>query len=141
VSAVSTLSIVCDNCGAKYRIPEADERTQAKCQKCGSVIDVTRQRNAGDAPVAAAAKPAAARPAIDRSKEPPPAATARPTIGHRSPERPRRPERGETGERAGRGSRRTSRGDDTTKPKWPWIVGAAVVVLAGILFFVLRKGH
>jgi len=139
---VTLLSIVCDNCGAKYRIPEADERTQAKCQKCGSVIDVSRQRpSAADAP--SAARPAAARPAVDRSKEPIPVPTARPAIGQRT-ERPRRPERGDandTGGRPSRGARRSGKGEDTAKPKWPLFVGIGVVVIGAILFFVLRKGH
>ncbi|MGB3966925.1 MAG: MJ0042-type zinc finger domain-containing protein, partial [Planctomycetota bacterium] len=72
---MTALSITCDNCGAKYKLPESFTGAQAKCQKCGSVIDVQKQRaatGAAAATPAAAAKPAAAaRPAIDRSKEAP----------------------------------------------------------------------
>lgn len=72
---MSVIPITCDNCGAKYKLPPTFKGTQAKCQKCGSVIDVQKQREAqgdGDSP-AAAAKPAArpaaaAKPAVDRSK-------------------------------------------------------------------------
>ncbi len=74
---MSTIQIQCDNCGAKYKLPESFSSPKAKCQKCGSVIDVASQRaaaEAGDSPAAstpaAAAKPAAAaRPAVDRSKQ------------------------------------------------------------------------
>ena len=76
---MSVIPITCDNCGAKYRLPETFTGTQAKCQKCGSVIDVQKQRGQAETPAstpaaaarpAAAAKPAsAARPAVDRSKE------------------------------------------------------------------------
>ena len=73
---MSVIPITCDNCGAKYKLPPTFKGSQAKCQKCGSVIDVAKQREAaGDgASPAAAAKPAAARPAaaakpaVDRSK-------------------------------------------------------------------------
>jgi len=72
---MTVIPITCDNCGAKYKLPPTFKGTQAKCQKCGSVIDVQKQREAmdgGDTP-AAAAKPAArpaaaAKPAVDRSK-------------------------------------------------------------------------
>ena len=70
---MTVIPITCDNCGAKYKLPPTFKGSQAKCQKCGSVIDVAKQREAaeagGDAKPAAAAKPAAkARPAVDRSK-------------------------------------------------------------------------
>ncbi|MGK0299189.1 MAG: hypothetical protein ACI89X_000050 [Planctomycetota bacterium] len=73
---MSVIPITCDNCGAKYKLPPTFKGTQAKCQKCGSVIDVAKQRESAgsDASPAAAAKPAAARPAaaakpaVDRSK-------------------------------------------------------------------------
>lgn len=73
---MSVIPITCDNCGAKYKLPPTFKGTQAKCQKCGSVIDVAKQRESAgsDSSPAAAAKPAAARPAaaakpaVDRSK-------------------------------------------------------------------------
>ncbi|MEO6598064.1 MAG: hypothetical protein ABIP94_25245 [Planctomycetota bacterium] len=69
--------ITCDNCGAKGKLPASFTGTQAKCPKCGSAIDVQKQKAAATsalpaASAAAAAKPAAAaRPAIDRSKDKP----------------------------------------------------------------------
>ncbi|MBL9079463.1 MAG: hypothetical protein JNL08_18315 [Planctomycetes bacterium] len=74
---MTVLQITCDNCGAKYKLPESFPGTQAKCQKCGSVIDVARQRaaaaggTAAASPAAAAKPAAAARPAVDRSKAQP----------------------------------------------------------------------
>ncbi|MFK7740050.1 MAG: hypothetical protein AB8H80_06965 [Planctomycetota bacterium] len=76
---MNVIPITCDNCGAKYKLPPTFKGTQAKCQKCGSVIDVAGQRAAADSgdggsKPAAAAKPAkarpaaAAKPAVDRSK-------------------------------------------------------------------------
>ena len=47
---MSVLAIACDNCGAKYRLPESFSGDKAKCQKCGSVIDVAAQRKAAAAP-------------------------------------------------------------------------------------------
>ncbi|MFN9758232.1 MAG: TIGR00266 family protein, partial [Planctomycetota bacterium] len=62
---MTVYQIACDNCGAKYKLPETFAGKQAKCQKCGSVIEVQKQREAASAAAAApAAKPAAAaRPA------------------------------------------------------------------------------
>lgn len=100
---MTVLAITCDNCGAKYKLPESFTGSQAKCQKCGSVIDVARQRAAASSPAAgpataarpAPAKPAAAaRPAIDRSKE-----AARPA------ERPAAAARTERAERTARKGR------------------------------------
>ncbi|MEQ1631468.1 MAG: hypothetical protein ABL997_03785 [Planctomycetota bacterium] len=61
---MSVLAIACDNCGAKYRLPESFSGDKAKCQKCGSVIDVAAQRKAsGPAPAPAKVAPAKAAPA------------------------------------------------------------------------------
>lgn len=72
---MTVLQITCDNCGAKYKLPESFTGAQAKCQKCQSIIDVARQRAAAQAGASDAAKPAAAakpasaaKPAVDRSK-------------------------------------------------------------------------
>jgi hypothetical protein len=54
---MSVLAIACDNCGAKYRLPESFSGDKAKCQKCGSVIDVAAQRKAAAAPAPIAAAP------------------------------------------------------------------------------------
>lgn len=50
------------NCGAKYRLPETFQGDKAKCQKCGSVIDVAAQRAAQSAPAPAAKPTQAAKP-------------------------------------------------------------------------------
>ncbi|MGE3175622.1 MAG: hypothetical protein AB7O97_23570 [Planctomycetota bacterium] len=60
---MSVLPIVCDNCGAKYRLPESFSGDKAKCKQCGSVIDVAAQKAAAAAPSKPApSKPAAAAP-------------------------------------------------------------------------------
>ena len=69
---MTAVQITCDNCGAKYKLPESFAGTQAKCQKCGSAIDVARQRASPDEAATGARPAAAARPAIDRSKLAPP---------------------------------------------------------------------
>ena len=40
------IQIQCQNCGAKYKIPEAFTGATAKCKQCGSAIDVASQRQA-----------------------------------------------------------------------------------------------
>ncbi|HZN37702.1 MAG TPA: hypothetical protein VFD82_02805 [Planctomycetota bacterium] len=87
---MTAIQIHCDNCGAKYRLPENFTGTQSKCQKCGSVIDVAKQRASADTPAgtmpAAAARPAsAARLAVDRSREAPKPVERRPTRSEASP--------------------------------------------------------
>ena len=46
---MTVIPITCDNCGAKYKLPPTFKGSQAKCQKCGSVIDVAKQREAAEA--------------------------------------------------------------------------------------------
>lgn len=131
---MSTLPITCDNCGAKYKLPESFAGSHAKCQKCGSVIDVQKQRGGTGAP--AAAKPAAARPAAARPATEKPAA-ARSTAparagragkgGDEAPARGRR-ERGERGE--------PKKGNMT-----PVLLGVAALAAIGAgAFFLLRDG-
>ncbi|MCA8973105.1 MAG: TIGR00266 family protein, partial [Planctomycetes bacterium] len=60
---MSTIQITCDNCGAKYKLPESFSSPKAKCQKCGSVIDVASQRDVAEEAPTAAAAAAAAKPA------------------------------------------------------------------------------
>ncbi len=66
---MSDLTIVCDNCGAKYRLPASFSGDKAKCKQCGSAIDVAAQKTAAAAPAKTPAqKPAvAAAPAATRS--------------------------------------------------------------------------
>jgi hypothetical protein len=153
---MTVLPITCDNCGAKYKLPPSFTGAQAKCQKCGSVIDVARQRaSAGgsDAPAAAkpaAAKPAAAaRPAVDRSK---PAA--------KEPAKAAAPERASKPTRSTRSSSRTAKaakttdeadgGDEATPRRgaraakkgnmMPLVVSGIGVVAIGIVVFLMFGG-
>jgi hypothetical protein len=72
---MSVLAIACDNCGAKYRLPESFSGDKAKCQKCGSVIDVAAQRKAAAAP-APVAQPKSAPAPKEESVAKKPAARA-----------------------------------------------------------------
>jgi len=136
---MTVIPITCDNCGAKYKLPPTFKGSQAKCQKCGSVIDVAKQREAaeagGDAKPAAAAKPAAkARPAVDRSKG---RAGARKAAGSKAARtaaasgKPARPSRArgraaqeDDGEERPRRGRAEKKKDNT-----PMILGAVGLVL------------
>ena|SRR5204863_3929321 len=130
---MTAIPIVCDNCGAKYKLPETFSGPQAKCQKCGSAIDVARQRGGAADAVPAAARPAGARPAVDRSKEPPRAAERAPAI---AAVRSARDERGRTG--GARRGRAGARDGKPAKSKLPWIVVAAIVVGGVIVFAATR---
>ena len=137
------LPIQCDNCGAKYKLPESFSGSQAKCQKCGSVIDVAGQRAAGAAPVApAAAKPAAARPATAKP------AAARPAVERSAKaERPARAGKGRAGKDDGddkpaRGARR-GRGDGEAKKSnsMPLILGGVgLVAVVVVVVLMMNKG-
>src|SRR5689334_19564063 len=57
------LQIVCDNCGAKYRLPESFQNATAKCKQCGSQIDVAGQRKVAAEPRGSAPAQGTARSA------------------------------------------------------------------------------
>ncbi|MEC8651443.1 MAG: hypothetical protein VXY92_02685 [Planctomycetota bacterium] len=139
---MTVIPITCDNCGAKYKLPPTFKGSQAKCQKCGSVIDVAKQRAAaeggGDAKPAAAAKPASkARPAVDRSK-------ARAGAGTRkaAADKPARSARGRAAAKAD-GEERPRRGrPEKKKDNTPMILGAVgLVLLLGVGGFFLMGGE
>ncbi|MBL8723888.1 MAG: hypothetical protein JNK49_07570 [Planctomycetes bacterium] len=141
---MTVLQITCDNCGAKYKLPETFQGNQAKCQKCGSVIDVAKQRTpsaAAPGAAAPAAKPAAAaKPAVDRSQAPP-AAAARPP---KPAERPtRRGRGGDDGDDAasGKGERR-GRGEKPAKKSnsMPLIAGGIGLVAVVVVVVLMMKG-
>jgi hypothetical protein len=77
------VTIVCANCGAKYKLPADFKSASAKCKGCGATIDVAGQMKAAAAPakaagstakpVGSAAKPSA-KPAAPAAK---PATSAR----------------------------------------------------------------
>lgn len=60
---MSVLQIVCQNCGAKYKLPESFQGDKAKCKACGAVIDVAAQRAGGGSGGASSPKPAELKPA------------------------------------------------------------------------------
>ena len=127
---MTVIPITCDNCGAKYKLPPTFKGSQAKCQKCGSVIDVAKQREAaeagGDAKPAAAAKPAAkARPAVDRSKGRAAGASARKAAA----DKPAR-SRGRAAGKDDGGEERPRRGrQEKKKDNTPMILGGVGLVL------------
>lgn len=142
---MTVLQITCDNCGAKYKLPETFDKPQAKCQKCGSVIDVARQRAATANPTTpsaakpAAAKPAAAaRPAQDRSK-PERAAPAAASAAARSTRSAKAKDDGEAG-----GGRRGSRERGEPKEKkgnmLPLLGLAAGLLVVVVVIAVMLKG-
>ena len=135
---MTAIPISCDNCGAKYRLPENFSGTQSNCQKCGSVIDVAKQRSSAGSPgttPAAAARPAsAARLAVDRSKEAPKPIERRTARTEASPR---------TASTASEGDRtRSSRGRGERQPKkgnaMKFVIGG-VGLLAIIVVVVLMK--
>lgn len=152
---MTVLQITCDNCGAKYKLPESFTGAQAKCQKCHSIIDVAKQRaaaqaGAGEAPKpAAAAKPAsAAKPAVDRSKLQKPAEPAAKSSAKLPAKAPAKP----AGKATGKASRAASASDDddgrpqvlapkknSTMPEL--LAGLALLVVAGVVVIVKMSGE
>ena len=145
---MSVIPITCDNCGAKYKLPPTFKGAQAKCQKCGSVIDVAKQRaTAGDdASPAAAAKPAAARPAaaakpaVDRSKSRPAASSRKAAAAEPAAEKPSRASssRSRRGKQDDDGDDTKRRGRDKKSNNMPMILGgvgllAIVIVVAVVM--------
>jgi DNA-directed RNA polymerase subunit RPC12/RpoP len=129
---MTVYQIACDNCGAKYKLPETFQGKQAKCQKCGSVIEVQKQREAASAAAAApAAKPAAAaRPAVDRSK---PAAAEAGKPAAARPARAGKADDGADGGKKARGERETKKAN--TMPITLAAVG--LLAVAGAAFFLV----
>jgi len=124
------IQIVCDNCGAKYRLPETFTNTKAKCKQCGSAIDVAVQRHAavtGAAPAAspaAAARPAMARPAKEQSR----------------PSSRRDSARSESRTAGRRGGRSGDGEEPQKKSKVGLIVSGAFAVVALIIVIVVMSG-
>lgn len=160
---MTVLQITCDNCGAKYKLPESFTGAQAKCQKCQSIIDVAKQRAAAQAGAGEAAKPAAAakpataaKPAVDRSKLQKPSEPATKSSGVLSSKppsgkAPAKPAGKGTGKGTGKPTNRTATGDDEgdgsykTAPKknstMPVLLaGLALLVVAGVVLIVKMGG-
>lgn len=139
---MTVLQITCDNCGAKYKLPESFPGTQAKCQKCQSIIDVAKQRAAAQGGTSEAAKPAsaakpaaAAKPAVDRSKAAAPAS---------KPAAPSKP----AGKAPARGKAAADDGDDRgiIKPKKASMMpiylsaGGLLVIVLVVVVMMTRGG-
>jgi hypothetical protein len=137
--------ITCDNCGAKYKLPESFTGSQAKCQKCGSVIDVQKQRGPSQSavtPASPAAKPAAARPAaaakpaVDRSKE---------TTKAERPARPARADKAAKGDDGGGEDRKGRRGEREKPAKknnnTPLLLGGVglLAIVVVVVIFMMKK--
>ncbi|MFO1030172.1 MAG: hypothetical protein U1F60_03770 [Planctomycetota bacterium] len=156
---MTVLQITCDNCGAKYKLPESFTGAQAKCQKCHSIIDVAKQRAAAQAGAGEAAKPAAAakpasaaKPAVDRSKVGKPAEPAMRTSGGHSTKPPAGKTAGKPAAKSAPGRGRAAASDDegdghpkVTAPKknstMPVLLaGLALLVVAGVLLIVKMSG-
>ncbi len=148
---MSVLQIVCQNCGAKYKLPESFQADKAKCKECGTAIDVAAQRKSGAAAPAAAATPAKAAPAPAKARPAearpaaPTEARARRSESTGASARPSRAERGrkEEGATEGGSHRRGKHGDGDNKKKGPSpaLIGGGLVVVAAIvvgLIFMLK---
>jgi hypothetical protein len=60
---MSTRSIQCGACGARYKVPVSVQSKQVKCKACAAAIPLEPQ-SAGTAEVTAAARSPAARPGV-----------------------------------------------------------------------------
>lgn len=153
---MTVIPITCDNCGAKYKLPPTFKGSQAKCQKCGSVIDVAKQRESagdGDASPAAGAKPAkarpaaAAKPAVDRSKS-----RAKPATGGRKAAAAAKDDGGKPARASSSRSRRGAKDDDDggdsprrgrekKKDNTPMILGGVgLVAILVVVAVLMMKG-
>lgn len=137
---MTVLQITCDNCGAKYKLPETFTGAQAKCQKCGSVIDVAKQRAAATA-AGAALPAAAAKPAVDRSKATPkseakPAPAAKPAGATTRRTKAADTDGDAAGGKRGRGERAAKKNSSMLI----LLVGVGLLVVAGGALMLLTGG-
>lgn len=147
---MSVLQIVCQNCGAKYKLPESFQGDKAKCKACSAVIDVAAQR-AGSGGSAAAPKPAAVKPASSKPAAARPARAA--SAGRAAPASKSRSagsagagtSRRAAGAGAAKGARTSGRRGaaeaDTKKKGNPaLLIGGIVVVVAIVVGFLMSGG-
>lgn len=147
---MSVLQIVCQNCGAKYKLPESFQGDKAKCKACSAVIDVAAQR-AGSGGSAAAPKPAAVKPASAKPAAARPARAA--SAGRAAPASKSRSagsagagaSRRAAGAGAAKGARTSGRRGaaeaDTKKKGNPaLLIGGIVVVVAIVVGFLMSGG-
>jgi hypothetical protein len=131
--------IVCDNCGAKWRLPPTWKGPTANCQRCGCSIDAQVQL---DANASSRQNPAAVRPAQNRTRGPAAANATRPATRSSATTATRSAPAaigGDSGPRdSGRahGPRDERRGSGSPLP---WIfAGCALCVLGAIAFVAAR---
>lgn len=140
------LTIVCANCGAKYKLPADFKAASAKCKGCGASIDVAGQVRAAASPAAKATAKASSAPSAGPTAKPATRSGARATTAGADSARGRsraagRRERGgeDSSTRGGRRRGQTS-GDATAKSGGNKVVliGSMVVVvgLAVVGYFV-----
>jgi hypothetical protein len=139
------LPVQCQNCGARYKIPETFKSDSAKCKGCGTMIDVKAARAAsGDSEgeVTPASKPAPRTTGGTRKPRQAAGASSRRRRGgedgdgeetvkatasmRRSKRRGRRGEDGDDDGEGEEGGRRYEKKKDNT----PMIAGIAIVVMA-----------
>ncbi|MDP6929145.1 MAG: hypothetical protein QF412_05525 [Planctomycetota bacterium] len=166
---MTVIPIVCENCGARYRLPETFKSDSAKCKKCGAMIDVAAQRTAfeaGGEPAAdSAAKPEEAKPerpsrrGKTRTSSRSSSRSRRSKADQEDESEPRRKSRGSSrGERAAsRSSRRGQRGDEEDaeetgrpgrrsarkKESKALMIGSAIgilVVVVAVIIIVMTSG-
>ncbi len=145
---MSVIQIVCDNCGAKYKLPESFTAASAKCKACGSAIDVQGQRQAAASPARAAgaskaaapapAVAAGAKPAKKRSEEP---AGRKASAGAAAGRRGRRgkDEAGEA-EGDGRPGRRGRERPAGGGSKMPLVLGGVGVLAIAVVAILMLQG-
>ncbi len=137
----ANLGIVCDNCGARWRLPAGWKGTQANCQKCGHGIDARiqlagRERGGGGSPTPPATD---ARPAIDRSKFAP--APERAPTRQKAAPKPRADHLDEDGDKSTESSRPRQARDAHKGPRspLPWILAAGVLAVVVAIVVVATR--
>ncbi|MGE0143222.1 MAG: hypothetical protein AB7I19_06695 [Planctomycetota bacterium] len=141
---MSVIQVVCQNCGAKYKLPATFAADKAKCKACGQAIDVAAQRaqppeSTAAAPVSAKAQPATAK--AQPAKARPTSEPARPARASTASPASRRA-KGDAGSENSEKPGRRARGEKEAKKSGmsPAVIGGILVgvgalVVGGILMF------
>jgi hypothetical protein len=148
---MSVIQVVCQNCGAKYKLPATFAADKAKCKACGQAIDVAAQR--AQPPESTAATPVSAKAQPATAKAQPATAKAQPAKARPASE-PARPARAGAASASSRRAKGDAEGEGTDKPgrrgrgdkekkksgMSPAVIGGVLVgvgalVVGGILMF------
>jgi hypothetical protein len=134
---MATFSIVCESCGATYRLPDTFTAVRAKCKKCEHQIDVAGQRAAGAPPAAAPAKeaPAPAKQASTAQPAAKPVAAPKPAA---APRAARQANNDEARQRVME-LKRIKAEQNAKVMKVAWILAGGVTLIALIGFFMWRS--